>query len=92
MRAMDAAERWLAQNKRLVPPALVCGAGSAVSWAFVPMLLVWVGLLVGSPSYFQFRYMLVYAYALPAAAFMTLAARRGSAKRARGEPPVPAKD
>ncbi|WP_418710169.1 DUF6020 family protein [Allofournierella sp.] len=49
------------------------GAGRYIL-GFLPMLLVWAGLLIGSPSYFQFRYMLVYAYAVPAAIFMTLAA------------------
>lgn len=51
---------------------LTKGAGRYIL-SFLPMLLVWAGLLVGSPSYFQFRYMLVYAYALPSAIFITLA-------------------
>lgn len=41
--------------------------------AYLPMYLVWVGLLLGSPSYAQFRYVLVFAFALPSALFMLFA-------------------
>lgn len=67
------------------PPALVifgvllCGIILALRrrtrllLAYLPMYLVWVGLLLGAPSYIQLRYVLVFAFLLPAAVFMALA-------------------
>lgn len=39
---------------------------------FVPLLTVWLGLMVGAPTYCDFRYMLVFALALPAVFYITL--------------------
>ena len=79
------------------PPALVifgvilCGIILALRrqprllLAYLPMYLVWVGLLLGAPSYIQLRYVLVFAFLLPAAVFMALA---GGAKEGIDEAAV----
>lgn len=66
------------------PPALVifgvilCGIILALRrqtrllLAYLPMYLVWAGLLLGAPDYNQMRYVLVFAFLLPAAVFMAL--------------------
>ncbi|MBU3805287.1 MAG: hypothetical protein H9882_00060 [Candidatus Fournierella pullistercoris] len=41
--------------------------------AFVPALLVWVGMVLGAPSYAEIRYMLIFAYGIPAFVWMAFA-------------------
>lgn len=78
----------LESRATFLPPALLafglvlCGI---VQWmkgrqhlilAYVPMYLVWIGMLLGAPNYAQFRYMLVFAFAIPTALFMVFAPQR----------------
>lgn len=52
---------------------LVRGRGHLLI-AYLPMYLVWVGMLLGAPAYAEFRYMLVFALAIPFALFTLVAA------------------
>ena len=47
--------------------------------AYLPLYLVWFGLVLGAPSYMQIRYLLAFAYFIPCALF-TLLAPAGAAK------------
>lgn len=47
--------------------------------AYLPLYLVWFGLVLGAPSYMQIRYLLAFAYFIPCALF-TLLASAGAAK------------
>lgn len=68
-----------------LPPALVifgvvlCGIililrrRTHLLLAYLPMYLVWAGLLLGAPNYIQVRYVLIFTFMIPAAGFMALA-------------------
>ena len=74
-----------------VPPALMayglllCGVvqllrrRTRLLLAYLPLYLVWFGLVVGAPNYMQIRYLLAFAYFIPCALF-TLLAPAGAAK------------
>ena len=47
--------------------------------AYLPLYLVWFGLVLGAPSYMQIRYLLAFAYFVPCALF-TLLAPAGASK------------
>lgn len=67
------------------PPALMayglllCGIvqvlrrQSRLLLAYLPLYLVWVGLVLGAPNYMQIRYLLVFAYFIPCALFTLFA-------------------
>ena len=75
----------LEARARFIPPALaafallLCGVILALRrqtqriLGLLPVYIVWLGLLLGAPSYMQIRYMLALAFLLPAALFMALA-------------------
>lgn len=48
-----------------------------IALAYLPPLVVWLGLMIGAPTYCDFRYMLVFALALPVIIFMALAKAGG---------------
>ena len=81
----DFLRQELAARATFIPPALLAfglaALGAALALrrqghlvlAFLPMYLVWLGMLVGSPSAGQLRYMLVFAFSIPSALWMAFA-------------------
>ena len=51
---------------------LIAGRQSRMALCFLPLVLLWLGLMLGAPTYSDFRYMLVFAFAMPVVVFITL--------------------
>lgn len=52
---------------------LIAKGQKALALGLLPPVLVWLGLMLGAPTYSDFRYMLVFALALPVICFVPLA-------------------